>query len=694
MTEMGGDISIFMLGRPKNMSISGCSPFAAVIILLLSFGSACQAAELTFDRYRRPEERVAALREMAAANPGITRIHTLAKSPGGRDLVVLEIGPETDNARRAMPAVFVAADMEGTMPISGEAALYLARLVLETADLRADRTWYILPCGNPDAAARFFMRPLLRDARNNSSVNDDRDDQTDEDGPEDLNGDGFITQMRVKDPAGEWMAVPEEPRLLKKADAPKGEKGIYKLYPEGIDNDGDGRYSEDGAGGVNIGITFPHLFKYFEPERGLWPGSEKETFALLKFFDEHREVGLTFVFGETNFCLIPPRGGRKGEADLNQIKIPERMAGALNADPSKTYTLAEVMEMMKALVPPGVEVTEAMIAGILGLGEVVNPLEEDLKFYKELSEKYKEFLKANKLDAKRLEPAKDKDGSFELWSYYQLGMPSFSLDFWTAPEIGKEKAVDEITPEKLEKMSNEEFIALGEEKIDALLKSAGAPAQFNAKQVLESFAGGMMDTKKMAEILRKMPKPPAEGGADPREKILLAWSDRELDGKGFVEWQPFKHPTLAEVEIGGFVPFTDSSPPPGMVAELLKGQVPWVIEISKKMARIRISQTKVKKLGASLYEVKVWVENTGYLPYPTAMGQRNRRILPVIVTLNGDGFKIIEGKPRSTIASLPGLGSKEVNWMIHTDKPLKIEVRAETQCAWNDSRTIDLGGEK
>jgi tetratricopeptide (TPR) repeat protein len=32
-------------------------------------------------------------------------------------------------------------------------------------------------------------------------------------------------------------------------------------------------------------------------------------------------------------------------------------------------------------------------------GLVVNPLDEDLKFYKELSEKYKEFLKAAKLDA-------------------------------------------------------------------------------------------------------------------------------------------------------------------------------------------------------------------------------------------------------------------------------------------------------
>lgn len=177
------------------------------VCLALAFGSSAGAGELIFDRYRPPEERVAALKEMVAANPGITRMHNLAKSPSKRDLVVIEIGPETGKEQRLFPAIFVAADMEGTVPISGEAALDLSKLILENADLRADRIWYILPCGNPDAPARFFKKTLFRDARNASPVNDDRDELTDEDGPEELNGDGFVTQMRVRDPTGEWMPL-------------------------------------------------------------------------------------------------------------------------------------------------------------------------------------------------------------------------------------------------------------------------------------------------------------------------------------------------------------------------------------------------------------------------------------------------------------------------------------------------------
>ena len=675
--------------RSRGLSLAVVGLFAA-----LCAGAAAGQVP-TFDRYHRPEELAAAVQDISRANPGFAKVHLLAKSAGGRDIVLLEIGPETAKTAKLLPAVFVAADMDGAVPLSSEAALHLAKLLIEKADMRSDRTWYLLPCGNPDAASLFFAKPLRRDPRNAKPVNDDKDDAGDEDGPEDLNGDGLITMMRVKDPEGEWLPVPGQPRLMKRAEGAKGEKGIYKLATEGIDNDKDGQYNEDGPGGVNAGVNFPQMFKHFAADGGPWPGSEAESFALMKFFDAHREVGLVFVFGEASYGLAPPRGGRKGEADLSQIKLPERFATMMNADPNKTYTMAEVIEMVKPLVPPGIEVNESLVASALGLGGAVNPMDDDLKFYKEFSDKYKEFLKPTKLDAKRLEPPPDKDGSVELWTYYHLGIATFDLDFWTAPEPKEEKKADEITPEKLEKMSADEFVALGEDKINAFLKSSGAPDQFKAKQVIDMLKGGQLDTKKMAEMLKQMPKPPSAEGVDAREKALLAWSDAELGGKGFVDWKPFKHPTLEDVEIGGFVPYADTTPPAKLIDGLVKGQVPWVFELAKSMARIKIAETKVKRLGDGVYEVKVWVENTGALPYPTAMGKRNQRILPVILTVDGPGLTLVDGKKPSLIQAVAGkAAAAPVTWIIRAEKPVKIEIKAETQIAWRDSRTIDLGGVK
>ncbi len=646
----------------------------------------------SFERCRSPLESNAALAAINKANPTQTALHTIAASPGGIDLVVLEIGPDVGKKVRKTPAVFVVANMEGVAPISTEAALWLADRISAPGGAAKSRTWFILPNGNPDAAARYFARPLVADERNASRWNDDMDDQTDEDGPDDLDGNGIITQMRVKAPAGEWIPVEGEPRLMRKADASKGEKGIYKLFVEGIDNDGDGEYNEDPPGGANIGITFPHLFHLWTATGGRWPGSEPETFAVMKFAMDHPEIAMTFAFGATNLCLQPPAGGRQGSFDANAIKIPESMASRVGADPSRTYTMKEIIEMVRPLAPPGFEITEGVIASFLGLGAVVNPQDEDLKFYKELSEKYKEFLKTNKLDAKRLEPPQPKDGSFELWSYYHLGVPTFTMDLWTLPEVKtEEKEKSGITPESLEAMTPDAFVALGEAKIGAFLKEVGAPDNIKPQMLLDGVKSGKMTPKQMAGMLKQMPKPKDAASADPKQKALLAFSDKELQGKGYVNWTPFKHATLGDVEIGGVVPFTDATPPASMVKALLDGQVPWVISLSEKLPQLKVLKTEAKAKGAGVYAITLWVENTGYLPFPTAMGRKNQHVPPAIVTLAAKDVTFLQGRARTPVSAVDGLGNVKLEWIVQVPATLAgIDVTLESANAGGDTGRIAL----
>jgi hypothetical protein len=652
-------------------------------------------AEFTFDRYHSPAELNQALKKITAANSKITELFEIAVTPAGKPLTMLYIGPEAARKEKRLPAILVVANMEGTVPLASEAAMFLIQAILEKIESRQDKGWYILPTGNPAAAAKYFSKPLIQDSGNSRPHNDDMDDRTDEDGPEDLDGNGIITMIRVRDTEGEWLPVSAEPRLLKKADSAKGEKGLLKLYSEGIDNDRDGHYNEDGPGGVNIGINFPHLFHNFTKDGGEWPGSENESLGLIRFVFQHPEIAMTVAFGASNFCLTPPKSGRKGEADYSKIKIPKQIGAFLNVDTDKTYTMEEVMEIARNLAPPGFELTEPMVASFLGLGAVVNPLPEDLSFYKELADQYKEYLKKGKLDSARLETPDAKDGSFELWSYYHLGVPTFSMDFWTVPEVKKdEKAEAALTPEKLESMTNEEFIALGEEKINAFLKGAGAPEDFNAAMVINTLKGGMMNTKKMAEMLREMPKPKSDEGADPLEKALLAFSDKELQGKGFVAWKPFRHPGLKEVEIGGFVPYAANTPPATMIQSLLKGQVPWVFQLAEKLPHLRIAKTENTPLGNGLFRLKVWVENSGYLPLPTAMGSRNERITPAIITLKGKHFTVLEGLKRTILKEIGGGKTRMVSWIISSEQPLKLNVELTTPMAWNDAKAIEIGGVK
>ncbi len=67
------------------------------------------------------------------------------------------------------------------------------------------------------------------------------------------------------------------------------------------------------------------------------------------------------------------------------------------------------------------------------------------------------------------------------------------------------------------------------------------------------------------------------------------------------------------------------------------------------------------------------------------MGRRNNRILPVIVTLEGPGVEIIEGKKRTMVPAVGSDGPQKVRWLIRAVKPVKVEIKALTRNAWGGS---------
>ncbi|MCK7536579.1 MAG: hypothetical protein MZV63_39155 [Marinilabiliales bacterium] len=52
----------------------------------------------------------------------------------------------------------------------------------------------------------------------------------------------------------------------------------------------------------------------------------------------------------------------------------------MGIDVSRTYTMDEIIELVQPMMPPGMTADESMIASFLGLGAVVNPMQEDLAF--------------------------------------------------------------------------------------------------------------------------------------------------------------------------------------------------------------------------------------------------------------------------------------------------------------------------
>jgi len=279
----------------------------AIVVLALAASPASAAAADATTGYARYE----ALRlhlESIAQSPDAS-LRSLGRTREGREVYMLAIGRGNLDEK---PAVLMVANVDGPRLVDGELALRVARAMVERAatDKRLggllDRfTFYVIPRPSPDATEACFQRPRRERTANTRPIDDDNDGRIDEDGPDDLDGDGQITKMRVEDSSGPYMPHPDDPRVLIKADPKRGEHGRYRMYSEGVDNDGAGLVNEDPPGGVCFNRNFPFGYDYFGREAGPHQVSEPESRAVADFAYAHPNIAAVVTLGPEDNLARP-----------------------------------------------------------------------------------------------------------------------------------------------------------------------------------------------------------------------------------------------------------------------------------------------------------------------------------------------------------------------------------------------------
>ena len=251
-----------------------------------------------FTKYHDAAETASFLRQVEQKYPGLARVFVIGKSFKGQDLLLLELTNRKNKAPEEKPAYYIDGGVHSGELTGSEQVLYLiwhyaTRYGSDPAvtELLDTRTLYLRPKFNPDGSDYALKHPdNLR-----STVkpwDEDGDGLLDEDPAEDLDGDGAITQMRVKSANGTFKISKEDPRLMIPRAA--GETGgeYYLLLSEGIDNDGDLRFNEDGVGGIDMNRNFPRTWAlpYLQNGAGAFPLSEPETRATLDFIVAHPNI--------------------------------------------------------------------------------------------------------------------------------------------------------------------------------------------------------------------------------------------------------------------------------------------------------------------------------------------------------------------------------------------------------------------
>jgi len=570
------------------------------------------------------------LASIAKQDPNLIRVKTIAQSPGKRKVWLVEVGQGAEADRKTRPAMLLVAGIEGNDLIGSSVTVsWIEHLVdqyesdNEIAKLLQTTTVYVIPRLNPDSAERFFAQPKFETSLNSKPVDNDHDGLVDEDGPEDLNADGLITWVRVEDREGDYILDSADDRLLVKADHLKGEVGRWRYLTEGIDNDHDEQWNEDGPGGVNFNRNFPCNYEFFAPNAGLHQVSEAETRALADFAIEHPNIGIVVAYGAAD----------------NLLKTPE-------ATPAAPASGTAILAVGHGL--------EARATGRSRGRKPTSAIDQnDLSYYRVMGEKYREAI-----GLKKEMQGASCPGTFSDWMYFHRGRLSLAACPWSpaiAIELSKAGQTEEKTDPRFggEKLAPAE--AGGDEKVSDKSKT---------------------DQEKHNEQQRKE----------------LKWFDEHAP-EAFSRWQPMEHPDFPgqRVEVGGYRPFSHSNPPAAMIEDIAARHADFVTKVAQQLPRIGIRKVEAKHLGENVYEVKIQMENTGFLPTSLAHGQTTREVYPTRIIIEMDNKCFLSGSRITNLPTIQGsCGMAEVRYVIHAPNRAGINFKVVSMLAGQAEGTVEF----
>jgi len=578
-----------------------------VSILILGFFlslSAAQAAEKVtalgkydFYHYYDYEELTNYLKDINQAYPALTQLSSMARSDMGREVWMLTINNPKTGRAEDKPALFIN-QIHAPEVIAAMSNLYTIWYLLDNygkdehvTDIVDHNVWYIVPRLDVDGAEAYLKeKPAGQDP---DPVDDDGDFLFDEDPPEDIDKDGVIVQMRQKDPLGEWKVSEKDPRILVKRAADEVDGTYYKVYSEGIDNDGDGKVNEDSfARGFLSNRNYPGNWRPDSVQRGAkrFPMQESTTRAEVAFVDAHPNIA---IYIQSHCCgrviLRPPTTATDADfANKDDLRLYQ-VAAARALERSGFDLATSVFEWR---FPPGTPDTKPTQVYRDKDGNLKN-LPEGLRPEEEAEPGFFQWTRG---DAYQYDRGYYAWGSSLETMYNIFGIFSFADEHWKYPDYDGNGAVSELE--------------------------------------------------------------------------RMRWNDEEMGGKVFVDWHPFDHPTLGQVEIGGWID-NKMDPPEG---ELIQKEAEmgnaYKIYFGGLTPRLGI-ESEVENKDKGVYQIDLTVENSGVLPTALEYAQEIGAAKPVVLEVApDDNLEIILGEKKLDIGHIRGSSeSEDVTYVVRKKNP-------------------------
>ncbi len=273
-----------------------------------------------FDRYYRFDELTRLLAAYAREYPHLVELQSIGSSHEGREIWLVTVTNLASGPAAEKPALWLDGNIHASEVSPSSMCLYHLHTLVsgygadDTITHCLDtRAFYLCPRVNPDGA-EWALADAPRVIRSGTRPYPYDEEPLDGLIEGDIDGDGRILRMRVRDPNGAWKQHPSEPRLLIRREPEETRGTFYRLLVEGLVKDYDGAtiHFRPPRQGLDFNRNFPSEWRQEHEQGGAgpYPTSEGEVRAVVAFITAHPNIIAGITFHTYGGVLLRPMSTR------------------------------------------------------------------------------------------------------------------------------------------------------------------------------------------------------------------------------------------------------------------------------------------------------------------------------------------------------------------------------------------------
>ena len=133
-----------------------------------------------------------------------------------------------------------------------------------------------------------------------------------------------------------------------------------------------------------------------------------------------------------------------------------------------------------------------------------------------------------------------------------------------------------------------------------------------------------------------------DGEVDDLDRLIF--SDSVTGGRAFTDWTPFDHPTLGEVEIGGWHPkFFSQNGPPEVLEKWASNQALFNLYLARSLPELEAMEPRLERTASepdsTTWELRIPVRNKGVIPTALRQADRVKIVRPDWVEVELEGLR-------------------------------------------------------